>query len=30
MIAVGDGHLLGADGVPALLKADGVRVERLH
>jgi uncharacterized protein YbaP (TraB family) len=30
MIAVGDGHLLGPDGVPALLKADGVRVERIH
>jgi len=30
MMAVGDGHLLGPDGVPALLKADGVRVERLH
>jgi len=30
MIAVGDGHLLGPDGVPALLKADGVRVERVR
>jgi uncharacterized protein len=30
MIAVGDGHLLGPDGVPALLKADGVRVDRVH
>jgi len=30
MIAVGAGHLLGPDGVPALLKADGVRVERVH
>jgi hypothetical protein len=30
MIAVGEGHLLGPDGVPALLKADGVRIERVH
>ena len=30
MIAVGEGHLLGPDGVPALLKADGVRVERVR
>ena len=30
MIAVGDGHLLGPDGVPALLQADGVRVARIR
>jgi uncharacterized protein YbaP (TraB family) len=30
MIAVGEGHLLGPDGVPALLKADGVRIERVR
>lgn len=30
MIAVGAGHLLGPDGVPALLKADGVRIERVR
>ncbi|MGH9591693.1 MAG: TraB/GumN family protein, partial [Bryobacteraceae bacterium] len=30
MIAVGEGHLLGPDGVPALLKAAGVRITRVH
>ncbi len=30
MIAVGEEHLLGPDGVPALLKADGMRVEHVH
>ena len=29
-IAVGDGHLLGPDGVPALLKKDGWLAERVR